>query len=409
MKIKIFLLFSFVIIVGGIATSAYLLSLHFSLANEPAEASHLCSTIFHKSCDAALMSKFSSLWGIPMGGWGLIYLTIISLFLIMAQWMFESARNEMVQAAFWISLTGVAFSIYYSIKMMLHPVMFCPFCLVFHVLNFILFFLMKSMTRRSFPELIKGGSEAIGFILLGRPLKNGFNKWKWLGFILPVLVGLIIYQRIRLEGLNRTAIKLASYDPLKELETFDTLTIHPFLTLPGEPLLGPAEAPVTLVVFSDFQCPVCKMFAANLTELINYNKGKLNIRFKYFPLSTGCNPKAKQDIHPLACEAAVAAEAANLQGKFWPYHDELFKTDMDQLNIEIFLKIAQSIGLDLDRFKSDFESVACRQKVSSNVEEAIRLGIDGTPTAFLNGREVRDLRPVKLNFLIKYLSASSVH
>ena len=97
-----------------------------------------------------------------------------------------------------------------------------------------------------------------------------------------------------------------------------------------DPRLGPADAPVRLVVFNDFQCPACRAFAHQISHLTEHFPGKLAIIFKHYSLGTECNEAVSVDRHPRACEAARAAEAARRQGKFWPFHDGLFASDLER-------------------------------------------------------------------------------
>ena len=396
------------ILISGLIVSGYLLFHHFALVSGQAEPTNICSTLFNKSCDAALMSDYSSFWGIPLGGWGIIYFTMLGLFILLSQWLPDSLKGVMIQTGFWMSLVGIGFSVYYIFSMIKYPALICPLCIVFHVLNFILFFLIKRLTGLSFLDLTKNLWDSIKTFILGRSFNIASSQWMWLGLLLPVLAGLSIFQRVMLENLNQKIIQLSNVDPLKELETFDTVRIHPLSILPEDPIFGPLDAPISLVVFSDFQCSECAAFATNFKDLVNYNAPKLNIRFKYFPLSNGCNPLATSDMHPKACQAAYAAEAAHRQEKYMPYHEALFETNLQDSKSEVFIDIARSIGLDIEKFKLDFASESVHQKVADNVAEAIKLGVNSTPTVFLNGRKVTNLRPQKLNFLIHYLSKSSI-
>ncbi|MDP3358466.1 MAG: thioredoxin domain-containing protein [Lutibacter sp.] len=394
---------SYLVVIIGLFVSGYLLFNHYSiLAGKPFETD-LCSVVFGKGCDAAAFSGVSNFMKIPVGGWGMVYLGILGCYLLMSQLLFKKGNNEIIQLSFWISFVGVFFSLFYVMIMALNPMLFCPFCAVFHILNFTLFFLVKKLSGASFRELFKGLLKALGIVFLAKPVPAHFSKWKWLAFIFPVLLALSVYQWALIEGLNVRIEKLASYDPLVELEKFEAKKVWDIQVSPEDPLFGPEDAPVSLIVFSDFQCSLCEMFASNFKYLIEKNKGKLNIRFKYFPLSSQCNPVTTDDLHPLACKAARAAEAAHRQGKFWEYHDALFEKGIDK-NPEVFFEVAQSLILDMDKFKTDFESKSSQEKINADIKEGNRLGLEGTPTVFLNGREVRELSQTNINFLVKYLA-----
>ena len=403
---RITYLFSFLILAIGIAIAIYLLFHHFNIISGQANTSDLCQVIFGKGCSNTSFSSLSTFLKIPLGGWGLIYFTILGLLLIIDLWLINYFENDLVKLAFWISLVGISFSVFYLVYMILYPLFFCPFCAIFHGLNIILFFIIKKITNTSYIDLFHSLIRALKLIALGKSGNTALEKWKWLVYILPFIVALVLYQWVRIEGLGQTISKLATYNPLEELENFDNQVKFEINLNSNTPVLGLPEAPVTMVVFSDFQCSNCGMFASNFTELVNYNEGKLNIKFKYFPLDQNCNPLVKEEFHLLGCLAAFAVEAAHLQGKFWVYHDSLYARNPNSFIEDTFYEVAEEVGLDMNKFTTDFKSEKCQSKIANDVAEGIKLELDGTPSVFLNGRRVYDLRPENLNFLIRYLSSN---
>jgi protein-disulfide isomerase/uncharacterized membrane protein len=394
---------SYSIIVIGLFISGYLLLHHYALvAGKPLETD-LCSALFNKGCTAAAFSNLSVFMKIPVGGWGIIYLSVLGSYIFFSHILVEKEPDEIVQLAFWIAFIGNLFSLFYMVNMILHPVYFCPFCALFHILNFILFFLIKKISKKSLPELIRILVQGMGIVFLAKPISNKFNNWKWLAFLLPLVLSISIYQWSLMKGLNIRIDKLESYQPIAELEKFDNETLYDLNLLGDDAILGSLDAPVTLVVFSDFQCSLCKMFSTNFAPLVGYNKEKLNIIFKHFPLCSDCNPLVKNNLHPLSCQAAQAAEAARLQGKFWEYHDLLFETEIKN-DSKVFFDVAQKLGLEMDKFKMDFESETTKDKINKDIEEGLRLKLDGTPSAFLNGKRIQVLNQNNINFLTKYLA-----
>jgi protein-disulfide isomerase len=149
------------------------------------------------------------------------------------------------------------------------------------------------------------------------------------------------------------------------------------------PSRGSEGAPITIVEFSDFQCPYCKQATQVVEQVLKEYKSEVKIIFKHMPLPN----------HPLAFKAAEAAVCAAEQGRFWPYHDRLFgSTD---LSAEGLKKTAVELGLDAGRFNACVGSEAARAVVLSNLQEARRLGIQGTPTFIVNGRVLRGLVSVE--------------
>jgi protein-disulfide isomerase len=144
----------------------------------------------------------------------------------------------------------------------------------------------------------------------------------------------------------------------------------------GSPVRGPEDAAITLVEFSDFQCPYCSLAVARLNAVMDAYPGKIKLIFKQFPLDT----------HSHAALAAAAAIAAHQQGKFWPMHDALFahRTELSRTTI---LALARENGLDLRRFQSDLDSTQTRQTVDRDRDDGDRAGVEGTPTVFIDGRK----------------------
>ncbi|TNE47719.1 MAG: hypothetical protein EP344_19520 [Bacteroidetes bacterium] len=395
------------VLAAAFAVAVYLLWHHYTLsAGRPVETS-FCSAVFNHSCDGALLSRYALLFGIPLGGWGIIYTVLLGLCLLLGAWLPDNYNSNMAQTAFWMAVAGGAFSAYYLLSMALHPFLLCPMCVVFHLLNFSLLGLLRAGTGASLSTLARGLIAAGRFVLAGRQMQTPFAAWKWLGFVLLGVTGLVLYQRIRMQGLHQQISRLASYDPLADLEAFDTSAVHTIPALPDDPVLGPPDAPVSMVVFSDFQCSACQLFSGTFHNLVKYNEGRLNIRFKHFPLSNQCNPGATQDVHPLSCMAAQAAEAAHRQGEFWAFHDAVFSMSLDQMDAGTFLDSIRGLVPDPVRFQTDFTADSSRQKVAQDIQEALHLGVNSTPAVFLNGRRLYDLRPNKLNLLVRYLSRAN--
>lgn len=147
------------------------------------------------------------------------------------------------------------------------------------------------------------------------------------------------------------------------------------LTVGDSPMRGSPMAPVTIYEFSDFQCPHCKMAAPELKKVVEESDGKAKLVFKQYPLP----------MHPKAREAAKAAVAADKQGKFWEMHDLLFKNQAELQRAD-FEQYAEQIGLDLKRFKADMGSKETEKKIEADIAEGEAIGVDSTPTIFVNDR-----------------------
>jgi protein-disulfide isomerase len=143
---------------------------------------------------------------------------------------------------------------------------------------------------------------------------------------------------------------------------------------------GNPDAPVTLEEFGDFQCPPCGSFSVFVHELVKEYDSRVRLVFRNFPLKT----------HEHAREAALAAEAAGLQGRFWEMHDLLYREQANWSRApnvrELFESYAGMIGLDLDQFKKDMDGEEVRARIDSDRQRGESLGVKVTPTLFINDR-----------------------
>jgi protein-disulfide isomerase len=150
-----------------------------------------------------------------------------------------------------------------------------------------------------------------------------------------------------------------------------------------DPALGRASAPVTLIEFSDFQCPFCQRVAPTLKRLRETYGDKVRIVWKDFPLT---------QIHPQAFKAGEAAHCAGDQGKYWEYHDRLF-ANQQALQPEELKKHATDLGLDGAAFATCLDSSKYGERVRDGVAEGTRLGVNSTPTIYVNGRQLSGAQP----------------
>lgn len=139
----------------------------------------------------------------------------------------------------------------------------------------------------------------------------------------------------------------------------------------SSPRLGPPDAKVEIVIFSDFECPYCREVGTPLKELVASRKD-LALVYKFFPLP----------LHKNAAAAARLAFAAHKQGRFWDYHDRLF-AHQKELDDALMRKLAKETGLDLRRLESDAQAAEAR--ITADKAEGQRAGVEGTPTLFVNG------------------------
>jgi protein-disulfide isomerase len=150
------------------------------------------------------------------------------------------------------------------------------------------------------------------------------------------------------------------------------------ISVAGEPFKGSEKAPVTVVKFEDFQCPFCKQVQPTFNELLSRYNGKVRLVHKDLPL---------ESLHPQARQAAEAARCAYDQRKFWEYHDKLYATSPKASGDDL-KSYAKEVGLNVDSFDRCFTSGKYKAVVQQDLNEGVQLGLTGTPTIFINGREI---------------------
>jgi protein-disulfide isomerase len=157
------------------------------------------------------------------------------------------------------------------------------------------------------------------------------------------------------------------------------------LQIDGAPVRGNPSAPITVVEFSDFHCPYCKRVQPTLMELLNRYPDKVRIVYMDLPIDS---------LHPQAARASEAARCARDQGKFWEYHDRIYAGGPDTTP-EYLRKMAAEVGLDVGAFEQCLASGKHKEGIQADLQQASRLGLNGTPAFFVNGRPLSGAQPIE--------------
>lgn len=157
------------------------------------------------------------------------------------------------------------------------------------------------------------------------------------------------------------------------------------IPLDDSPVRGPADAPVLIVEFLDFQCPLCrKAWSESVPKVLEKFEKDVRMAVVHLPL----------EIHVAARGAAEASMAAHRQGKFWAFHDRLIAHE-GAMGRSTFVELARELGLDVDRFLRDLDAPETKAKIAADLDLARRLGVDATPSFFVNGRYFKGFQPQK--------------
>jgi protein-disulfide isomerase len=156
------------------------------------------------------------------------------------------------------------------------------------------------------------------------------------------------------------------------------------LELADTPVKGNPGAPVSIVEFVDYECPHCKRVQPVLRQILEEYRDEVRVYFKHYPLGGHTNART----------AAEAGVAAHRQGKFWPYNDKLW-ANADSLTPASMEQFAKEVGLDVGKWRTDFESDEVKARVDKDRNDGQALGISATPTIYINGRLFTDNRDVE--------------
>lgn len=379
-----FVLLLILALVGAFA-AAFLTYRHILLVSTSGSVAHspLCSPGAKINCDAILMTEYSVLWDfLPSAALGLMGVGF-------ALWLIVNAlANDKVRKVAWTLLlvyycAAIGFSWHFAYIMAFKVHFICTWCIVVHVTNVIaLLTLIVISFKRSekflLPEIASLG-ERVYFVAGGV-----------LFSLLILLVSLTVEYGLSFRDAKIRFEELAN-DPVVVMAILESTPDYDLPINREDPVYGRAHAKYPIVMFTDFQCPVCAETEEYLRRLVEKNPEHLKLVFKSYPLSTDCNKLLTGNLHPHACEAARAAYAAYfLQGNraFWPYAAQLF-AKRGRLNQEIFTDIAEQMGLDKRRFVEMLqEGSPADRKMVDDIRLGIELKLSSTPQIFFLGKRL---------------------
>jgi protein-disulfide isomerase len=162
------------------------------------------------------------------------------------------------------------------------------------------------------------------------------------------------------------------------------LFTSPVIT-PEDHNLGPADAPVTIVEYGDYECPYCRGAARDVHRLLERFPGLIRFVFRNFPIP---------QLHPHAEQAAEAAEAAAAQGKFWEMYELLLRTS-SQLDLESLVGYAAGVGLETERLRDEIVNRAYADRIERDIQEGIRNGVNATPKFYVDGERLDGHLPLE--------------
>lgn len=344
----------------AMAGVSFYLANHYFAVHFPTTFSNgsFCDISKFWNCDSAAFSVFSNIYNVPTAVFGLIFGLIIFFSAFIKNKIFASTNSFLSV----VNFLGCLFLFIYSLVFLGG---LCPGCTVYYVFSAILFVVYIFWLK--IPPLPKIS------VLLGY------------GLIMVSSMAVVYFYNAERSKLQDEQL-LSWTSSLKNEPRLDDSDLDFSFSL-IKSTTNFADAPIRITVFSDFQCPFCKILSKELDKIAKVYKGKVNIRYVFYPLDSKCNSKLKGEMHPFACAAARLAFCA--KDKFDEVHDDIYEHQTD-LNNQWLSAKSKELGLE-ECFNSNEASVA----VKNIIDSAHIFEIEGAPAILINGIKLGGLVPAK--------------
>ncbi|HXH31426.1 MAG TPA: thioredoxin domain-containing protein [Bacteriovoracaceae bacterium] len=323
----------------------------------------LCDISSFFNCDAATYSKVSNIAGIPISFFGIVVGLLFLFTSLMPSEKMERTTSVVAKVNF---IGCVALFLFSLISLG----SLCPFCTVYYVLS------------------------GIAVLLL---MKYGINSWRpdakvsgaWA--VILLLGSFFMYQTTQGKEDTKNKLNTSIVDQFRKLPSKGDPDVEsPYKVHLATPKFS--DSPIRISVFSDFQCPFCKVVADQIPELIRRYPNAVSVQYFFYPLDNKCNDNVKGGFHQFACDAAQIAACD--EKKFLTVHDEIF-SEQERLSSELLADIARKHGLE-----GCLENKEVKDKVISAINQGTKFNLKSTPTVIVNGKKIEGTIPNNQFFAI---------
>lgn len=395
--------------IAGVVLSLLALQQHLFAKADPAYES-FCDVSTAMSCSAVATSQYALIFGIPLASYGVVFYSLIAFLSSLAAF----TSFVMTGPLLILSLFAVGFSIYLFLISTLFIKALCLLCIGLYIINTLLLLVSLFAARGGIRNTLSSGvASVIGYpkVLFGKDSSG--STAALVGFLFAIAVAIGTMQLPRLIGPVKQSPRSSIVEDVvasvvNEWESQPQISPGPIVP-EGENkdyFLGDPSAPVQILEFSDFECPACQNFYPVLKGVLAKYKGKVHFVFKNYPLDMECNPAFKQPAHLNACFSAFAARCAGEQGKFWEATEVLLKEEAyhigepDAVRGELLRRL-ERIGVSSKELTSCIDSGRHKDKILSDIQEADRYGLRGTPAVWVNGKKLSSLRADVLEAVVQ--------
>ena len=389
-----------VLAAAGLGVCLYLYSMHVAMLMGEIKSGLLCGGDGGLGCQSVTSGPYSSMLGLPLASWGALFYSTLALLGFGGVIFWRDYGRVYLRWVFCLAALGFAFDLYLAYVMIFRIQAVCWLCISTYVVNVaIILMLIKRIWKEPKPHvpmraIFPGIRDAQGIDLYYRNAIKG------------LLIGGILFASVAGVAGSQFISKTLTGDDREHLEKIKAHLAKQQIIAAAyahnRPVMGAADAAVTIVEFSDFLCPYCAKASKYLKLAASNNHDIARFSFRHYPLDRTCNTKLSSTLHPGACLLDEGSACANEQNRFWEFHDIAFETK-GKISQAVLTNIASTIGLDLKAFKSCLDSDRGLRIVQEDINAAINAGVRSTPTLFINGRGLSGVpKPWMLNEILKF-------
>lgn len=407
---------------SGLALSITSLYEHVSLASGFASAPAFCNLGGDFNCELVLGSSWSTIFGIPLAVYGItFYIALVLIALLASAKLIEEETSQ--EVLFFLTLLSSFLSIFLFLISKFSIGAFCLLCIGMYITNFLLLLvcILEKKKAGFFKSALQGFTKIMDW--LGAVCGAGKHTSSIRAQARLLLIGLFVlfFSANALADLlfvrfvypeDKVKQVLSAHHAEGVLKEWKTAPKEKFSIRSDSPLTadyakGPKDARVQIVEFTDYECPMCRLLYIKLEDIIKtYNKD-VQLVIKNFPLDSSCNESMTQPFHRHACFAAEYSRCAGEQGKFWEISDYVLKLDVfnrPKAGGEVEAAIREGgalLNLDEAALEECMTSDRQLKKIKEDIKEGDALGVEGTPTVWINGKRLKNPGPQAIVEVIK--------
>jgi protein-disulfide isomerase/uncharacterized membrane protein len=379
-----------VIALIGVGLAVYLMHVH-RLVHGGGETPS-CDYSAQVNCSSVALNRWSSVLGVPTAAWGLLTYAGFAL-LAAAGFRRRVFPKGPAGLLLWGAVPALCFGLFLVYIMATEVRAWCVACVGLDAVNLgLLVCGVAAVWRRgAFSAL----TEDIDALFANKPAAIALVGG-------PALAGILVLAAYPSEPSGMTG-----GEPPIVLPDGGFAEAQEPINLEGAPARGPADAAITIIEFSDYQCPFCDAAHEEIQDEIRDYPDTYRFIHFHHPLDQACNPAIGRPFHRYACVASFAAICAQREGddKFWQLNDLLFEHGHD-LDEAMVRRLIGEVGLDPERLGECMRSDSTRERVLHDLEQALRVPVDGTPTFVINGRVITGYRPGLYSGLLRLLRSN---